>query len=71
MVPQWFRHQLPDEPRLHDLMRNLQHKVIEVIEVAQQFGVVCIITNSLPGWVDMTIKKWLPELRQYIFGQGA
>lgn len=45
--------------------------VTNVINVAQAFGVVCIVTNAIPGWVEKTIKKWLPQLTQYIYGHGA
>jgi len=71
MIPQWFRHTLPDDDFVHDAIKDLQRRAIEVIKVAQLFGVVCIVTNSLPGWVDMTIKKWMPELTQYIHGHGS
>jgi len=70
MIPQWFRHKLPDDQNFVEQMKDLQQKAINVIRQAQQFGVVCIVTNSLPGWVDMTVKKYLPLLTQYIHGHG-
>jgi len=70
MIPQWFRHSLPDDEFFKDMMKDLQQRAINVIKKAQEYGVVCIVTNSLPGWVDMTIKKWLPALTQYIHGHG-
>jgi len=70
MIPQWFRHKLPDDEFFRDTMKELQRKAINVIRLAQQYGVVCIVTNSLPGWVDMTIKKWLPALTPHIHGHG-
>jgi len=70
-VPGWFSQPLPDEPLVHECIADLQQAVINVIECAQAHGVVCIVTNAVPGWIDKTIKKWLPELRQYIDGHGA
>jgi hypothetical protein len=70
-VPGWFSQPLPDEPMVHEWIAELQRAAIDVIECAQAYGVVCVVTNAVPGWVDKTIKKWLPELRQYIDGHGA
>jgi len=70
-IPGWFSQPLPDEPVLHEWMADLQRAAIDVINVAQAFGVVCIVTNAVPGWVEKTIKKWLPQLTQYIRGHGA
>ncbi|CAE8707765.1 unnamed protein product, partial [Polarella glacialis] len=67
-VPSWFSQPLPDEPAVHKLITALQHAVINAINVAQAFGVVCIVTNAVPGWVEKTIKRWLPQLKQYICG---
>eukprot|EP00930_Biecheleria_cincta_P022743 TRINITY_DN16561_c0_g1_i1.p1 TRINITY_DN16561_c0_g1~~TRINITY_DN16561_c0_g1_i1.p1 ORF type:complete len:781 (-),score=135.74 TRINITY_DN16561_c0_g1_i1:116-2434(-) len=68
-VPSWFKQPLPDEPAIHQLISDLQEAVMNVIEVAQAFGVVCIVTNAVSGWVEKTIKRWLPQLRPYIGGQ--
>lgn len=70
-VPGWFSQPLPDEPTVHEWIADLQRAVIDVITACQAYGVVCIVTNALPGWVDKTIKKWLPMLTQYIYGHGA
>merc|ERR1711972_1284296 len=70
-VPGWFSQPLPDEPMVHEWIAEQQRAAIDVIERAQAYGVVCIVTNAVRGWVDKTIKKWLPELRQYIDGHGA
>jgi len=70
-IPGWFSHPLPDEHDFHRWMDDLMRAVIDVINVAQAFGVVCIVTNAIPGWVEKTIKKWLPQLTQYIYGHGA
>jgi len=68
-IPEWFKNQLPDEGEEADIL-EVQRAVIDVIKTAQKHGVVCIITNSVEGWVERTIKKWLPELKQYILGHG-
>jgi len=70
-VPKWFNHPLPDQPNLLEGIEEVQSAVIHLINVAQAFGVVCIVTNAVPGWVDKTIKKWLPQLWPYIKGHGA
>lgn len=70
-VPSWFSLPLPDDPAIQDLMTDIQGAVMDLIESAQAFGVVCIVTNAVRGWVDKTIKKWLPQLTPYISGHGA
>jgi len=70
-VPGWFSQPLPDEPTVRDWIADLQSAVIDVINAAQARGVVCIVTNALPGWVDKTVRKWLPQLTQYISGHGV
>lgn len=67
-IPSWFKQPLPDEPAIHQLISDLQEAAMNVIDVAQAFGVVCIVTNAVAGWVDKTIKRWLPQLRPYIGG---
>jgi len=69
--PEWFGQPLPDLPDECDAIDRLQRAVINVINVAQSLGVVCIVTNALEGWVEKTIKKWLPQLVPYIQGHGA
>lgn len=70
-IPSWFNQPLPDEPLVHEYVAELQEAVIHLLNVAQAFGVVCIVTNAVPGWVEKTIKRWLPRLRQYIHGHGS
>eukprot|EP00928_Gymnodinium_smaydae_P018518 TRINITY_DN17046_c0_g2_i1.p1 TRINITY_DN17046_c0_g2~~TRINITY_DN17046_c0_g2_i1.p1 ORF type:complete len:938 (-),score=149.15 TRINITY_DN17046_c0_g2_i1:81-2894(-) len=70
-TPRWFNHPLPDVPAVWDQISELQDAVIRLINVAQAFGVVCIVTNAVQGWVDKTINKWLPKLQPYINGHGA
>jgi len=70
-IPGWFSQPLPDEPKARDWIAELQKAVIGVLEAAQAYGVVCIVTNSIPGWVGKTIRKWLPKLKQYIDGHGV
>lgn len=70
-IPEWFKHPLPDLPDVRDLMKDLQRAVIDVINTAQAYGVVCIVTNAVEGWVEKTTKKWLPLLQQYILGHGS
>jgi len=55
---------------VHEAIAELQQAVIKLINIAQQYGIVCIVTNAVPGWVEKTIKRWLPELKQYIWGHG-
>jgi len=69
-VPSWFKQPLPDEPVVHELISELQSSCIHAISVAQELGVVCIVTNAFPGWVEKTIKRWLPQLREYVGGRG-
>mmetsp|Transcript_118451 Transcript_118451/g.334923 ORF Transcript_118451/g.334923 Transcript_118451/m.334923 type:complete len:719 (+) Transcript_118451:50-2206(+) len=71
LVPEWFLQPLPDDPAVHELINELQCAVINMLNVAQAYGAVCIVTNACPGWVEKTIKKWMPKLREYIFGHGA
>lgn len=69
-IPSWFNHPLPDLPAVREATASLQKAVMHVINAAQAYGVICIVTNAVPGWVEKTIHKWLPELRQYIGGHG-
>lgn len=70
-IPDWFRQPLPDEPLFRESIKELQHTIIKLIEMVQAFGVLCIVTNAYPGWVERTIARWLPKLTPYIFGHGA
>lgn len=70
-VPSWFRQPLPDHPDMLDAMDRIQAEVRNFIDAAQKFGVVCIVTNAVEGWVQKTVKKWLPELTEYILGHGT
>jgi len=70
-IPAWFAQPLPDLPDVRDSIEGLQRAVIDVIKAAQSLGVVCIVTNAVEGWVDQTMKKWLPQLTPYILGHGA
>ena len=36
----------------------------EVLKSAQKFGAVCIVTNAVHGWVEKSMKKWLPKLKE-------
>ena len=65
-IPSWFKQPLPDEPHVRQLIADLQTACIRTIRVAQSLGVVCIVTNAVPGWVEKTIKRWLPKLRTHI-----
>jgi len=69
-VPAWFGQPLPDEPAVRESIAALQDSVISLLNAAQAMGSVCIITNSVSGWVDKTMKKWLPRLTQHILGHG-
>jgi len=69
-IPAWFGQPLPDEPAITEAIEALQSAVIEVLNVAMVLGVVCIVTNAVPGWVDKTISRWLPKLKQHIHGHG-
>lgn len=70
-IPAWFGQPLPDMPHVRESIDELQRAVIDVINTAQALGVVCIVTNSVSGWVETTTNKWLPRLKQYIHGAGA
>jgi hypothetical protein len=69
-IPSWFSQPLPDLPHVHEMMLELQLAIINLITRAQAYGIVCIVTNAVEGWVERTIKKWLPQLTPYIFGHG-
>lgn len=70
-IPGWFSQPLPDEPSINQIISEVQEAIINVINVAQAFGAVCIVTNAVSGWVEKTIKRWLPQVKQYIAGHGA
>jgi len=70
-IPAWFGQPLPDNPDVRDSIEVLQTAIIDFFKVAQSLGVLCIITNAFDGWVGSTTKKWLPQLKQYIFGHGS
>lgn len=71
VIPAWFFHPLPDEDHWQDKLQKLQDLAIETICRAQQLGVVCIVTNAISGWVEKTMKRWLPRLQPYILGHGS
>lgn len=70
-IPAWFGQSVTDLPDMIDKLKELQRTVIDVINKAQVLGVVVIVTNSVKGWVETTMKKWLPQLKKYILGHGA
>lgn len=70
-IPAWFFQSLPEEPHIRVKIQELQTEVISFISLAQTLGVVCIVTNAVEGWVTKTTKKWLPELRSFIWGHGS
>lgn len=70
-IPPWFYMPLPDLPQIVEYVTELQEAVVNTINAAQAFGIVCIVTNAVPGWVEQTIKRWLPKLKQYIHGHGS
>ncbi|CAE7192505.1 unnamed protein product [Symbiodinium sp. CCMP2592] len=70
-IPSWFKQPLPDEPHVRQLIADLQTACIRTIRIAQSLGVVCIVTNAVPGWVEKTIKRWLPKLRTHIGVHGV
>lgn len=70
-IPSWFAQPLPDEPGIHQCITDLQQTVIDLLDTAQAHGVPCIVTNAVPGWVEKTIKRWLPRLKPYILGHGS
>lgn len=37
-----------------------------LLDLAQQFGEVVIVTNAEQGWIDLSCRKWFPELHSYI-----
>ncbi|CAJ1354467.1 unnamed protein product, partial [Effrenium voratum] len=65
-VPSWFKQPLPDEPHVRQLIFDLQQSCIRLLNVAKSLGLVCIVTNAVPGWVEKTIQRWLPNLRRHI-----
>jgi len=69
-IPAWFWQPLPDMPHVRERIDQLQRAVIDIINRAQALGVVCIVTNAVSGWVEQTMNKWLPLLKQYINGHG-
>ncbi|CAE7946878.1 unnamed protein product, partial [Symbiodinium sp. KB8] len=70
-IPSWFKQPLPDEPHVRQHIADLQTACIRTIRIAQSLGVVCIVTNAVPGWVEKTIKRWLPKLRTHIGVHGV
>ncbi|CAK9055900.1 WWE domain-containing protein [Durusdinium trenchii] len=65
-IPSWFKQPLPDEPHVREIIKHVQKACIKLIQVANNLGLVFVVTNAVPGWVEKTIKRWLPELRSYI-----
>eukprot|EP00913_Durusdinium_trenchii_P017532 g16473.t1 len=49
-----------------EIIKHVQKACIKLIQVANNLGLVFVVTNAVPGWVEKTIKRWLPELRSYI-----
>lgn len=70
-IPRWFQIALPDDPRFNNYMSRLQDAALRAIKVAQKFGVVVIVTNSIPGWVERTVKRWFPKFQPYLLGHGS
>lgn len=50
------------EPRIVLGLNQLEEAVKKVLERAFQLGAVCIITNSLEGWVKASAEKYFPSL---------
>eukprot|EP00811_Abedinium_folium_P025281 NODE_3602_length_2012_cov_8.715650.p1 GENE.NODE_3602_length_2012_cov_8.715650~~NODE_3602_length_2012_cov_8.715650.p1 ORF type:complete len:442 (+),score=97.40 NODE_3602_length_2012_cov_8.715650:590-1915(+) len=68
-IPAWFKQPLTDFP-IEEPIGALQRAVINVIECAQELGVVVIVTNSVKDWVESSARQWMPTLMPYLFGHG-
>lgn len=67
-IPRWADQPLPDDPCVNDLLARWQQTVIDVITAMQFYGIVCIVTNAVPGWVERSLHKWMPCLKGLIAG---
>lgn len=44
----------------------LEDAVIDVLDLADTLGTVCIITNAETGWVELSCKKFLPRVMSHV-----
>lgn len=49
-------------PTIHEQISKLEELAITLITTAQQHGQVAIITNAEFGWVELSCKKYFPNL---------
>ena len=43
-------------------LRRLEQSVCGLLKLALRCGRVCVITNAETGWVQLSAKKWLPQV---------
>lgn len=61
-------YELPES--LLSLLRDLEQMVISVMQEALKYGSVRIITNAETGWVELSGKKFLPRVIDFIERKG-
>jgi len=54
------------DSKMRDSLERLEKTAIELIKLAKTCGTVCIVTNSEEGWVDLSCKLFVPNLRDHI-----
>mgnify|MGYP000101532688 CR=1 FL=1 len=53
-------------PQLQQQLNDLASLCIDVLNLAQKFGKVIIVTNSAPGWLDSSCQAFMPTLHSKI-----
>eukprot|EP00928_Gymnodinium_smaydae_P018043 TRINITY_DN16873_c0_g2_i1.p1 TRINITY_DN16873_c0_g2~~TRINITY_DN16873_c0_g2_i1.p1 ORF type:complete len:497 (+),score=66.10 TRINITY_DN16873_c0_g2_i1:141-1493(+) len=55
-------------PKLQQAMTSLCQVAAQTLDLASALGVVIIITNSVPGWVDQSCRHFMPSILERMRG---
>jgi len=47
-------------------LQTLENSVIHLINLANQVGTACIITNAETGWVELSCQRFMPRVYPYL-----
>lgn len=52
--------------KLQESLDNCAVSALATLEMAKQFGHVCIVTNSQNGWIDLATERFFPRLTEVL-----
>jgi len=58
----------PPPVQLRAILDEFAEYVRDTLLEAQQYGTVLIVTNAETGWIDLTVRKFLPSVAREVLG---